>query len=274
VRELFAFGGWMSVSSIAMLVLVQSNSALVFGLLPVAAVGVYGTVAEMVVRLLVFPRAWVSVLFPSFSAQHAVKADSLTGFYTRGVKVLLMATFPVMLLLLAFAGEGLALWQDAAFAAAGTNVMRWLVAGIFVYSLSYVPFSLLQGVGRPDLSARLHLIEVPLFIAGAWFLVGHFGLEGAGIAWFLRCVIEAAVMFVLAHRFARPSAVALRPAGGLLVLALAMMGLVAAVPSVWLRLLIVVAELVVYGSLAWYSVLNDEERVKVVGWVGRRKSNG
>jgi O-antigen/teichoic acid export membrane protein len=222
----------------------------------------------MVVRLLVFPRAWVSVLFPSFSAQHAVKADSLTGFYTRGVKVLLIATFPVMLLLLAFAGEGLALWQDRAFAEAGTNVMRWLVAGIFVYSLSYVPFSLLQGVGRPDLSARLHLAEIPLYLAGAWFLVGHFGLEGAGIAWFLRCVIEAAVMFVLAHRFARPSAAALRPAGGLLMLALAMMGLAAVVPSVWLRLPIVAAELAVYAALAWFQVLNDEERARMRGWMG------
>jgi O-antigen/teichoic acid export membrane protein len=271
VRDLFAFGGWMSVSSIAMLVLVQSNSALVFGMLPVAAVGVYGTVSEMVVRLLVFPRAWVSVLFPSFSAQHAVQADSLAGFYTRGVKVLLIATFPVMLLLVAFAGEGLALWQDAAFAAAGTTVMRWLVAGLFVYSLSYVPFSLLQGVGRPDLSARLHLIEVPLFIGGAWFLIGRYGMEGAGIAWFLRCVIEAAVMFTLAHRFAHPSAAALRTAGGLLLLALAMMGLAAAVPSVWLRLPVVAAEFILYGVLAWRWVLNDGERARVRGWVGRRK---
>lgn len=270
VRDLFRFGGWMSVSSVAMLVLTQSNSALVFGLLPVAAVGVYGTVAEMVVRLLVFPRAWVAVLFPSFSAQHAQNGTALGPLYGRGVRFLLLATFPVMVLLVAFAGEGLALWQDRAFAEAGTGVMRWLVAGVFVYSLSYVPFSLLQGVGRPDLSARLHLVEIPIYLVTAWVLIGRFGMEGAGMAWFVRCVLEAAVMFVLAHRFAPEAAGPLRRAGGLLLLALLLFGILTLTPGVVARLLVTLVGTAGFLAAGWSLLLTREERSALQSRLGIR----
>ncbi len=267
VRDLFHFGGWMSVSSLAMLVLAQSNSALMLGILPVAAVGFYGTVAEMVIRLLVFPRAWVSVLFPSFSAQHAINREAVTALYVKGVKILLVATFPVMLLLMAFAGEGLTVWQDSLFAVASTGVMRWLVAGLFVYSLSYVPFSLLQGVGRPDLSARLHLVEVPVYLVLAWFLMKRFGVEGAGIAWFIRCGVETIIMFVLAHRFAPGSGQHMARSGGLTLAALLMLGAVVLVPAPGLRFLLMLAETAVFAALSWFWLLNGDERRSFVGWV-------
>lgn len=267
MRDLFRFGGWMSVSSIAMLVLAQSNSALMFCLLPVAAVGFYGTVAEMVIRLLVFPRAWVSVLFPSFSAQHAVNGGGLARLYIKGIKGLLLGTFPIMLLLVAFAGEGLTLWQDAAFAAASAAVMRWLVAGLFVYSLSYVPFSLLQGVGRPDLGARLHLVEIPAYLGLAWVLMGRLGIEGAGIAWFVRCVVEAIAMYALAHRFAREAGSAVRRAGLLVVAGLAIMGGVALVPGLGWRMAACVLGATAFLLGGWGFLFTADERRAAAAWV-------
>ena len=269
VRDLFRFGGWMSVSSIAMLVLAQSNSALMLGLLPVAAVGFYGTVAEMVLRLLVFPRAWVSVLFPSFSAQHAVSGEGVAALYAKGVKMLLVATFPIMLVLFAFAGEGLTVWQDRAFAAASAGVMRWLVAGLFIYSLSYVPFSLLQGVGRPDLSARLHLIEVPLYLVLAWALMRQFGMEGAGMAWFIRCALETGVMFAMAQRFARGTGATIRRAGLLLALALAIIGVTAIAPGFLPRMAACLAGIAAFLAASWSALLSAAERARVLEWVRR-----
>ncbi len=273
VRDLFHFGGWMSVSSIAMLVLAQSNSALMLGLLPVAAVGFYGTVAEMVIRLLVFPRAWVSVLFPSFSAQHAINRSAVAALYAKGVKVLLIATFPVMLLLMAFAGEGLALWQDRAFAAASAGVMRWLVAGIFVYSLSYVPFSLLQGVGRPDLSARLHLVEIPVYIGLAWFLMKHYGMEGAGMAWFIRCVVEAVVMFALAHRFAPGTGRTVVAAALVLLAGSLLMAGMTLMPALLARLAAAPLAVALFAGLSWRWLLTAEDRAALRARVGRGRAD-
>ncbi len=260
IRPLFALGGWMSVSSIAMLVLNQVNSALMFGLLPVAMVGFYATIAEMIIRLLIFPRAWVSVLFPSFSAQHALESGALSALYAKGVKSLLLFSFPVVLVLFAFAWEGLMIWQDAAFATASAGVMRWLTAGIFVYSLSFVPFSLLQGVGRPDISAKVHLVLIPVAIGVAWVLMKHYGMVGAGIAWFIRCSLETVAVTVLAHRFAPGSGAAIRRSAVMMLAALLLMLGVAMVPSFLWRLAVVPVEAALFLALGWRWLLGDEER--------------
>ena len=261
VRQLFVLGGWMSVSSIAMLVLNQINSALMFALLPVAMVGFYATIAEMVIRLLIFPRAVVSVLFPSFSAQHVLVEGSLADLYAKGVKSLLIFSFPVILMLFAFAGEALTVWQDAAFSAESAGVMRWLTAGIFVYSLSFVPFSLLQGVGRPDVSAKLHLIEIPLTIALAWSLMKQFGMQGAGGAWFIRCGFETVAMALLANRYAPGSGRAMRRAAGVIGVALLFMGAMALIPSFLMRLALYPVELAAFLLLSWRWLLTAAERV-------------
>ncbi len=267
VKQLFVLGGWMSVSSIAMLVLNQMNSAMMFTLLPVAMVGFYATIAEMVIRLLIFPRAWVSVLFPSFSAQHVMEAGTLAGLYARGVKSLLIFSFPVILVLFAFAGEALTLWQDAAFSEASAGVMRWLVAGIFIYSISFVPFSLLQGVGRPDISAKLHLIEIPVAIGLAWFLMKQYGMQGAGVAWFIRCVLETGVMALLANRYARGSGPVILRSAGLMGLALILMVAMAITPSFLWRLAIYPVAVTLFLLLSWRWLVTADERLTMVGMV-------
>jgi len=274
VRQLFVLGGWMSVSSIAMLVLNQINSALMFALLPVAMVGFYATIAEMVIRLLIFPRAWVSVLFPSFSAQHALETGAVASLYAKGVKSLLIFSFPVILVLFAFAGEALTLWQDAAFSAESAGVMRWLTAGIFVYSLSFVPFSLLQGVGRPDVSAKLHLVEIPLTIGLAWVLMKHFGMQGAGVAWFIRCVFETGAMALLANRYAPGSGRAIRRAASVTGVALLCMVVMAMTPSIWVRLAIYPAEIGVFLLLSWHWLLTAEERLAMAAMARKVKDSG
>jgi len=274
VRQLFVLGGWMSVSSIAMLVLNQINSALMFVLLPVAMVGFYATIAEMIIRLLIFPRAWVSVLFPSFSAQHVMEAGTLAGLYARGVKSLLIFSFPVILVLFAFAGEALTFWQDAAFSAASAGVMRWLAAGIFVYSLSFVPFSLLQGVGRPDVSAKLHLAEIPLTIVLAWVLMKHFGMQGAGVAWFVRCVFETGAMALLANRFAPGSGCAIRRSAGVTAVALLFMVAMAMMPSFLVRLALYPLELAAFLLLSWRWLLAADERTALVAWIRKMRNSG
>jgi O-antigen/teichoic acid export membrane protein len=272
IRELFAMGGWMSVSSIAMLVLNQINSALMFALLPVAMVGFYATIAEMIIRLLIFPRAWVSVLFPSFSAQHALDSGALSALYAKGVKSLLLFSFPVVLVLFAFAWEGLMIWQDAAFATESAGVMRWLTAGIFVYSLSFVPFSLLQGVGRPDISAKVHLVLIPVAIAVAWVLMKQYGMIGAGIAWFIRCVLETVAVTVLAHRFAPGSGTAIRRSAVMMLAGLLMMVGVALVPSFLWRLAVVPVEVGLFLTLGWFWLLGDGERLELRVMVRRALS--
>ncbi len=47
-------------------------------------------------------------------------------------------------------------------------------------------FALLHARGRTRVTAMLHLVEVPLYIATPLALTGAFGVSGAAIAWSLR----------------------------------------------------------------------------------------
>ena len=260
VRPLFGFGGWTTVSDIAMPLLVHVDRFLIGAVLSVSAVTYYVTPAEIVVKLLIFPRAWMSVLFPTFAAQQAADPRGTADLYARGVKYLLIFSFPVALAASAFAGEGLRIWLGVEFADRSTAVMRWLTAGIFVSSLSYVPFSLLQAGGRPDLSARLHLVEVALYGFLSVFLIRRLGIEGAAIAWFLRSIVDALCMFVLARRFAPGAGQAVVRSGLIAGVALCLIAGTVSLPSFPARLLAWAVGAVGFLSLCWTGLLNAQER--------------
>ena len=269
LKPLFGFGGWMTISNIAMPILVHVDRFLIGSIVSVAAVTFYATPAEIVVKLLILPRAWVSVLFPSFAAQHATNARGNAELYARGVKYLLMLSFPVVLVMTAFAGDGLTLWLGADFAARSVGVMRWLTAGIFVYSLSYVPFSLLQGVGRPDLSARLHLVEIPLYVCLAAVMIRNCGIEGAAMAWFVRSVLEALFMFGLARRFVPEAAADIAKAFLVAIVALLSLGGTVLIAPFPLRLGACAAACAIFFALSWRGLLTATERARLRGEAAR-----
>jgi O-antigen/teichoic acid export membrane protein len=60
--------------------------------------------------------------------------------------------------------------------------------------LAFIPYALIQGQGRPDLTAKLHVAEVVPFLAILYFLVTHFGLPGAALAWTFRTVADCLLM--------------------------------------------------------------------------------
>jgi hypothetical protein len=55
----------------------------------------------------------------------------------------------------------------------------------------------LQGKGRPDITGKLHMIELPFYALILWSLVKDFGVVGAAASWTIRVVIDTAALFVL-----------------------------------------------------------------------------
>ena len=94
--------------------------------------------------------------------------------------VLLM--FPLLFTVTLFAREGLTAWVGADVARESAPVLRWLAAGVFVNALAQAPFGVLQGVGRPDLTAKLHLLELPVYGAALWWLAHRLGIVGVAMA--------------------------------------------------------------------------------------------
>ena len=58
-------------------------------------------------------------------------------------------------------------------------------------SVGQIPFALIQAVGRPDLSAKVHIVELPLYLLALWGALELWGLEGVAAVWFLRALLDS-----------------------------------------------------------------------------------
>ena len=204
---LLRFGGWMTVSNIVSPLMVTLDRFLIGALVSMTAVAYYATPYELVTKLLIIPGSLVAVMFPAFSASFVHDRNRTTILYGRCVKYVFLILFPAVLLIVGLARSGLTLWLGADFAQHSFRVLQWLAVGVFINSLATIPFALVQGVGRPDLTAKLHLLELPFYLLGLWWLISMYGVEGAAIAWTARVAMDGAVLFGMARRFFSDNAV-------------------------------------------------------------------
>lgn len=201
MRRLFSFGGWVTVSNAVSPIFLYLDRFLIGSLLTMTALAYYNAAYEAVTRLWIFPTSLVVTLFPAFSALEGSNDRPRTEIlFVRSVKYLLLVMGPVVLGLAFFAAEALALWIGQEFAQQSTITFQLLVLGVFVNSLAHVPFTFLYSVGRPDIPAKFHLLEVPFYVAVGWTLVEKWGIAGAAGAWTLRVSADSLLLFVVWYR--------------------------------------------------------------------------
>jgi O-antigen/teichoic acid export membrane protein len=79
--------------------------------------------------------------------------------------------------------------------------LQWLSVGVLFNSLAQIPFVLLQGAGRPDITAKIHLLELPFYLLALWLLISEMGINGAAMAWCARAMMDAGLLFGMAYRY-------------------------------------------------------------------------
>ena len=261
-------GGWMTVSNVVGPLMVSLDRFLIGARAGVGAVAYYATPYEVVTKLWIVPGVVVRVLFPAFAAGHATDRARTALLFDRSARATLVALLPVTLAVVLLAEDGLRVWLGPEFARRSTRVMQCLAVGVFVNSLGQVAFALIQGIGRPDLTARIHLAELPFYFAGAWWLIGARGVEGAAIAWTARVVVDALLLFVVAR--------GLLPAGGPDPLRLLPWGLLPALAMVVTpagplgRGAALAASLAGLAPALWWALLSGGERAAVAGRLWKR----
>jgi O-antigen/teichoic acid export membrane protein len=201
VGPLLRFGSWMTVSNIVGPLMVTLDRFVIASLLSVGAVAYYATPYEVVTKFWIIPGSLLGVMFPAFSTSFVQNRNRTALLYGRSVKYLLLTLFPLILLVMVFAEDGLKLWLGAEFAQHSARVLQWLAVGMFFNCLAWAPLAVVQGAGRPDLTAKLHMIELPAYLGALFWLTKMYGIEGAAIAWTARVTFDALVLFGLAKRF-------------------------------------------------------------------------
>jgi O-antigen/teichoic acid export membrane protein len=260
VGPLLRFGGWMTVSNVVSPLMVTLDRFFIGGLVSVTAVAYYATPFEAVIKFLLLPGALMGVMFPAFSASFPQDRAQTALLFGRSVKSLFLALFPIMLCTIALAQDGLRLWLGAEFAQHSFRVLQILAVGVFINSLAYVPFAFVQGAGSPNMTAVLHLIELPLYLGLLWWLIRTRGIEGAAIAWTTRVTVDAFLLFLLAKRLLPGMSpmrlqAALLPASALLILTLA-----AWIQGPIVKVFFLLGTILCFVLVTWFRILTPEER--------------
>jgi O-antigen/teichoic acid export membrane protein len=280
LSRLFAYGGWVTVSSVVGPILVYLDRFLIGSLLTIAAVAYYSAPYEAVTRLWVISASLTMTLFPAFSTLQGGKDGQRLGtLFARSVKYVLLTTGPAVVVVWLFAGEMLQIWLGADFVAESTVALQILAVGVLINSLAMTPYAFLQGVGRPDIPAKLHLIELPVYIGVAWILVSQFGISGAAGAWTLRVALDALLLFGATFRVYGFSLRLLETNGtvlastSLVILAGAGYGLktVAGALSIYFQSLLVIGLLVLFAWFTWNRVLDGSDRRAVLNLTKLKK---
>jgi O-antigen/teichoic acid export membrane protein len=190
------FGGWLTVTNIISPLMVSMDRFLIGGQRTMTEVAYYATPYEIVTKYLILPAALVGVLFPAFSRTLAQESGAAEArrLYRRGMQALFVALLPLTAMTVLFARQGLTLWVGAEMASHGYRVLQILAIGVFINGMAQVPFTYIQGWGHPDVTAKFHLLELPVYVAALWCGIHWWGMEGAAIAWVGRVGLDTALL--------------------------------------------------------------------------------
>jgi O-antigen/teichoic acid export membrane protein len=272
VAPLARYGGWLTVSNTLSPVMSNLDRFVIGAVMPLVAVAHYVTPSEVVIKLLLIPQALNAVLFPAMAAAFGRDPAKTVQIFERGIRLGLLAIFPLVLTLVAFAHEALHLWVGAEFAAAGAGVLRWLAVGILVNAAGQTPYLLLHAAGRTDLTARVHMVELPVYAVTVWLLATNYGLQGVAIAWLMRMALDTGLLMALATRrvpLPWPETQRLAAMSVAMILALVVAGNLDGLVArgfFWL------ATLLVFGIATWRYIVTRSEREVIFGrlWMGGR----
>jgi O-antigen/teichoic acid export membrane protein len=260
VRPLISFGGWMTVTNIVGPLMIYMDRFLIGAVVSMTAVAYYTTPYEVVTKLWIVPGAFMGVMFPAFAAalvQNRARAALLFG---RTVNYIIATLFPVVLIIVTLAHQGLTLWLGSEFAANSTLVLQLLAVGIFINSLAQVPFGLVQGGGRPDLTAKLHLFELPFYLLILWWLLGAYGIVGVAVAWVIRVTVDALLLFIMARRLLAVTHSFEQRTVFVVGLVLFVLAGGAVVPGLAMKVLFLLLVLPLFAVSVWFKLLADDEK--------------
>lgn len=262
-KPLISFGGWMTVSNVISPLMVNLDRFLIGAVLTMTAVSYYATPYEVVIRLLIVPGALMGVMFPAFATVLTQDRNRAAVLYSKTIKYIFLLLFPAVLIVVTFANEGLDLWLGSEFADNSTLVLQILAVGVFLNAHANVPFGLVQSAGRPDLTAKLHLVELPFYLLILWWLLNSYGIAGVALAWLLRVIVDTTILFIMANRLVKTvSRFTLKmffTAG--VVLLLLVLG--AVIPDLITRELFLLLTLALYTVTTWLFLFSTYERDKI-----------
>ena len=209
-RELLVFGGWITGSNIIGPVLVYLDRFVVARLVYFKAMAYYGTPNDLIIRLLFIPAAIAAVLFPALGAKLRSDVPAAVHAFDLATGCISVLLLPMVILIVALAPEAINLWLGPVWAAQSARVMQIMAIALFIGGMSQPCTALLHAKGRPDVTAYLHIAQLPVHVITLLLLTWKWGIVGAAIALLLRVVIEHVTLVIASMHLVPAVAASLR----------------------------------------------------------------
>lgn len=274
LMPLFTFGGWVMVAALTGLVLGYVDRVVIGSALTMTALTYYTVPQEVIGRVGLITATVAAVLLPAFSTLGGARdLPRLSLLFSRSAKFVILLTAPAFALVAVFAQDLLRLWLGPALAEQSAPVLRILALGAGLQVLAAIPSSMVQGLGRPDLTAKFYLLETPVYLGAVWWLVRVRGIEGAALAWSGRFALDGLLLLWAARHMGLWSWRTSWAAAGRVIIpvagVLSMFAVLYALPLAPVpRVVLVGSLLAVFYWCVWAVVLGSEER----SWVLRLAS--
>jgi O-antigen/teichoic acid export membrane protein len=262
VGPLLRYGGWITVSSIIVGIMLTADRFIIGATLSTAAVAFYATPYEGTKQMLVVSEAFANVLFPGFAANVGRDRIRTERLFSRGVRASFAGLFPLALIASVLSYEILDIWINREFAVHGAPVLQLLAAGALINGIAFVAFALIQSV-RPDIIVKIATVEMVIFLALLWLLLSLDGIRGAAIAVLLRATGDTTVLYVFTRRLHLVSTAVLLGLSRMALSGLAVIGIGALLPSTEARVVYVVVVLACFVPICWRYLLTTRERKRL-----------
>ena len=261
IKPILKISTWMSISNLVGPIILYIDRFLVGGLISAVAVAYYTTPYELVTKILIIPGALTGVLFPAISSSYNTNPEFTYNLLTRSIKYVFIIIFPIVLVIIAFAGEGMELWMGKEFAINSTLILRFFSVGILLNGIAYFPFTFLQSIGRPDITAKIHLVELPIYISAMWLLIPKYGLIGVGVIWLGRILIDTILQFyftkvVLMNKFRYNFKLHIVP----ILISMIVLIITFFIKGFFIKIIFITCLLLIFMLIIWKKLLNHEER--------------
>jgi O-antigen/teichoic acid export membrane protein len=194
-KKLFSFGGWVTVSSVISPFMVQSDRFLIASMISASAVSTYVLPYEIVVQSLVIVGAVTTVMFPSLSQLMKEQPDACRAYFQKW----LLRVAALMAFVCIFLGLSLPIilkiWIGDNLNINSIQIGQILCVGVFANSLGSMYYSLIHANGRADLTAKIHIFELPIYLISLFVIANYYGLLGVAYVWSGRMILDCALLY-------------------------------------------------------------------------------
>ncbi|WOJ93173.1 oligosaccharide flippase family protein [Congregibacter variabilis] len=196
-KSLWQFSAWLSISNLVGPIIGYSDRFYLAIVYPMQYLAYYTVPLDTLMRAMGVPSAAANAVFPAI-ARAGVDSVETAALFKGAIFVTACFWALPLIVLSSILPMVLELWVGPAFRENSLELTRWLILGVMLNGFSHIPYALMHAAGRTDLTARLHLLQLPLYFLMLWVLVSRLGAEGAAIAWSARILVDAMMLYAVA----------------------------------------------------------------------------